>query len=342
MKKPTQLDVARLAGVSRTTVSFVLNGNNPNGVLISEETRQRVLDAVDQLGYVVNAGAQALRSGDTKTIGVMFPIYENPFFWEILKGISREANQSGYKVLLANSALDDEQASQTVSELAEQRVDGLIFMIEFESLPDQTMEQLRNSTHPIVEMSSTFSEFDQIHQGYAEGTNTLMQYLFDLGHRRIGFIYGVEKPQHGLDRLNAYRQKLEAVGIAFDEKLVYGCGPTLEDSYQAAYNFLQQTDRPTAIITLNDLIGMAAIRAATDLGLKVPEDLSIAGFDNIPFSSFTVPRLTTVASEPEQNGRAAVQLLLKRLREPDEPHEVITARWKLIVRESTGPAPSIT
>src|SRR5690606_14667130 len=138
-------------------------------------------------------------------------------------------------------ALDDEQASQTVSELAEQRVDGLIFMIEFESLPDQTMEQLRNSTHPIVEMSSTFSEFDQIHQGYAEGTNTLMQYLFDLGHRLIGFIYGVEKPQHGLDRLNAYRQKLEAVGIAFDEKLVYGCGPTLEDSYQAAYNFLQQT-----------------------------------------------------------------------------------------------------
>src|SRR5690606_36152332 len=120
------------------------------------------------------------------------------------------------------------------------------------------------------------------------------------------------------------------------------CGPTLEDSYQAAYNFLQRTDRPTAIITPNDLIGMAAIRAATDLALKVPEDLSIAGFDNIPFSSFTVPRLTTVASEPEQNGRAAVQLLLKRLREPDDPHEVITARWKLIVRESTGPAPSIT
>jgi DNA-binding LacI/PurR family transcriptional regulator len=105
MKKPTQLDVARLAGVSRTTVSFVVGGKNPNGVLISDETRQRVLDAVDQLGYVVNAGAQALRSGDTKTIGVMLPIYENPFFWEILKGISREANESGYAPLTRSGVM---------------------------------------------------------------------------------------------------------------------------------------------------------------------------------------------------------------------------------------------
>jgi LacI family transcriptional regulator len=341
MKKPTQSDVARLANVSRATVSFVVNGKDTKGVPISEGTRQRVLDAVGKLGYVVNAGAQALRSGDTKTIGVMLPIYENPFFWEILKGISREANESGYKVLLANSAFDDEQASQTVSELAEQRVDGLIFLIEFASLPDQTMEQLQNSTHPIVEMSSALSEFDQIHQGYSEGTWTLMQYLFDLGHRRIGFIYGVDKPEQGLDRLNAYRQKLADANIAFDENLVYKCGPTLEHSYQAAYDFLQQTDPPTAIITLNDLIGMATIRAATDLGFKVPDDISIAGFDNIPFSSFTVPRLTSVASEPEQNGRAAVRLLLKRLLEPNRPREVITARWELIVRESTGPVPSM-
>jgi LacI family transcriptional regulator len=340
MKKPTQRDVAQLAGVSRTTVSFVLSGNNPNGVLISEETRQRVLAAVDQLGYVVNAGAQALRSGDTKTIGVMIPIYENPFFWEILKGISREANESGYKVLLANSAIGAEQDSQTVSELAEQRVDGLIFMITFRSLPEQTMQQLRHSTRPIVEMSSTLSEFDHVHQGYGEGTSALMQYLFSLGHRRIGFIYGVDKPEKGLDRVNAYRQTLTDANITFDENLICKCGPTLEDSYQATYKFLQQTNPPTALVTINDLIGMATIRAATDLGFKVPDDISVAGFDNIPFSSFSVPRLTTIATEPEENGRAAVRLLLKRLKEPNRSREVITARWKLIVRESTGSVPS--
>lgn len=340
MKKPTQADVARLAGVSRATVSYVINRKDTQGVQISDETRQRVLLAVDELGYVVNAGAQALRSGDTKTIGVMLPIYENPFFWEILNGISREANEAGYKVLLANSALDGEQASQSVSELAEQRVDGLIFMIEFESLPDQIMEQLRTSTHPIVEISSSFSEFDLIQQGYGEATKALMSYLFDLGHRRIGFVYGVHKPEQGLDRLNAYRQTLEEANIPIDENLIIQCGPSMEDGYEAAYHLLQQANRPTVIITLNDLLGMATIRAATDLGLRIPEDISVAGFDDIPFANFVVPRLTTIASNPEKNGRDAVQLLLKRLKEPDRPREVITARWKLIIRESTGSAPS--
>jgi len=341
MKKPTQTDVARLAGVSRATVSYVINGKDTKGVPISAETRQRVLEAVEELGYVVNAGAQALRSGDTKTIGVMLPIYENPFFWEILNGISMEATESGYKVLLANSALDEEQANQTVSELAEQRVDGLIFMIEFESLPDQTMEQLRNSTHPIVEISSSFSEFDLVQQGYGESTKALMTYLMELGHQRIGFVYGVHKIEQGLDRLNAYRQALEEANIPVEENLIIHCGPSMQDGYEAAYQLLQQAHRPTAVIALNDLLGMATIRAASDLGLKIPDELSVAGFDDIPFANFVVPRLTTIASNPEKNGRDAVQLLLGRLKEPERPHEVITARWELIVRESTGSAPSI-
>lgn len=341
MRRPTQSDVARLAGVSRATVSYVVNRKDTSAVPISEETRQRVMDAVDELGYVVNAGAQALRSGDTKTIGVMLPIYENPFFWEILDGISREANEAGYKVLLANSALDPEIASQNVSELAEQRVDGLIFMIEFGSLPDQIMEQLRNSIHPIVEISSSFSEFDLIQQGYSEATKALMTHLFELGHRRIGFIYGVHKPEQGLDRLNAYHEALHEMDIVFDESLIIQCGPSMEDGYQAALHLLQQQERPTAIIALNDLLGMATIRAASDLSLRIPEDISIAGFDDIPFAKFVIPRLTTIASNPEKNGRDAVQLLLKRLKEPARPHEVITAGWELVVRESTGSAPSL-
>ncbi len=340
MKKPTQSDVARLAGVSRATVSYVINGKDTRGVPISDETRQRVLKAVDELGYVINAGAQALRSGDTKTIGVMLPIYENPFFWGILNGISLEANESGYKVLLANSTLDDEQAGQTVSELAEQRVDGLIFMIEFESLPDQIMEQLRKSTHPIVEISSSVSEFDLVQHGYGEATGALMAHLFELGHHRIGFIYGVHKREQGLDRMNVFRQTLEERGIPIDENLIIQCGPSMEDGYEAAHHLLQQANRPTALITINDLLAVAAIRAATDLGLNVPDDVSVASFDDIPFANFVVPRLTTVASSPERSGRDAVQLLLKRLKEPERPHEVITAGWELIVRESTGSAPS--
>src|SRR5690606_5400315 len=125
-----------------------------------------------------------------------------------------------------------------------------------------------------------------------------------------------------------------------DEKLIYQCGPAMEDGYHAARVLLELDNPPTAIVAINDLLGMAAISAATDLGLHVPDDVSIAGFDDIPFARFVVPKLTTVASNPEQNGRKAVQLLHKRLKGPDRPHEVSTGGWKLIVRGSTGSVPS--
>ncbi|MCA9913134.1 MAG: LacI family DNA-binding transcriptional regulator, partial [Anaerolineae bacterium] len=200
MKKPTQTDVAQLAGVSRATVSYVVNGKDSMGVPISDETRQRVLEAVKELGYVVNAGAQALRSGDTKTIGVMLPIYENPFFWQILNGISNQANEAGYKVLLANSALESSQANRTVLELAEQRVDGLILMIEFDSLPSSIKAQLQASTHPIV--SSGKSEFDHINQDYSHGMRAILSHLLSLGHRRIVYVHGVHQLEQGADRLH--------------------------------------------------------------------------------------------------------------------------------------------
>lgn len=339
MKKPTQSDVARLAGVSRATVSFVVNGKDTKGIPISAETRQRVLDAVAQLDYRVDARAQALRSGETKTIGVLLPIYENPFYWQILSGISSEAEASGYSVLLSHSTLTPEQETESIRELAEQRVDGMILLIGFRELSEQVMNQLRQSDRPIVEICAAPSEFDYIHQGYEAGTHALMAYLMELGHERIGFVYGVAIEAQGFDRLDAYLQALEEAGLPSDETLVRHCGASMVEGYQAAVDLLNRSDRPTALIAINDLIGIAALRAATDLELHVPNDVSIASFDDILFSSFSVPRLTSVASRPEQNGREAVRLLLRRLKEPDRPREVITSSWQLHIRESTGPAP---
>lgn len=339
MKRPTQVDVARLAGVSRATVSYVLNAQTDQRIPISPETRQRVLDAIAQLGYEVDARAQSLRSGDTKTIGVLLPIYENPFFWQILRGISMEAEACGYSLLLAHSSLTPEQENQSVRELAEQRVDGLIMLIGFKQLPAQVLNQLHNSTRPVVEISGTASTFDYVHQGYGAGTYALMSYLFELGHERIGFVYGVTIASQGFDRLEAYRHSLEQAGLPYDESLVIHCGPLMEDGYQAAVQLLNRPDRPTALLAINDLLGMAVIRAAVDLGLSVPGDVSVASFDDIPFSNFIVPRLTTITGSPEQNGRDAVRLLLKRLDDPDRPQEIIAADWQLNIRESTGPAP---
>lgn len=339
-KRPTQADVAQLAGVSRATVSYVLNDQTDQRVPISAETRQRVLKAIAELGYEPDARAQSLRSGSTKTIGVNLPIYENPFFWQILNGISNEAQSAGYSVRLSQHATTAEQERHSLKELAQQRVDGIILLIGFKVLPPTILKQLHKSNRPIVEMTSTTSEFDCVLQGYADGTRALMAHLFELGHQRIGFVYGVAEMPQGYDRLLTYYQVLKDNGLPVDYSLVQECGPLLEDGYQAAYQVLNRPDRPTALLVINDLLGMAVIRAAADLGLKVPGDLSIASFDDIPFSNYTVPRLTTVAGQPEQNGRDAVRLLLKRLNEPDRPREVVYSGWELIVRETTGPVPT--
>lgn len=337
--KPTQADVARHAGVSRATVSFVVNGKDGAGVSISSRTRQRVLDSVERLGYVVDARAQAFRSGETKTIGVYVPIYENPFFWQVLEGIAAEAQANGYKLLLAHGAHAQEPERQRVEELAEQRVDGLILMTEFKSLPERIVAQLRDSSHPIVEISSSDSEFDLVQQGYGAGMRALVAHLTELGHRQISFLYGVKDEAQGLDRLRAFEQALEEAGLPAHDHAVVRCGDGLEDGYRAARALLERADRSTALIVINDLLAMAAIRAAADLGLGVPADLSVASFDDIPFASVFVPRLTTVAGSADQNGRDAVRLLLQRMEDPQRPRATVKVACELVVRESTGAPP---
>lgn len=339
MKRPTQADVARTAGVSRATVSYVLNDQVDQRIPISAETRQRVLDAIAQLGYEPDARAQSLRSGNTKTIGVLLPLYENPYFWQILRGISTEAEASGYSVLLSLSSLTPEAEQQSLRELSQRRVDGLILLVNFKQLPAQVLKQLHKSGRAVVEMTSSDSIFDCIRDGYQEGTAALLDHLFALGHRRIGFIYGVTDRYQGIDRLIPYQERLEKASIPVDDSLFRECGPGLDDGYEAAMQLLSLPRRPTALLTINDLLAMAVLRAAADLGLRVPDDLSIASFDNIPFASYTVPRLTTVAGEPELNGRHAVQLLLRRLAEPERPRECQRGAWRLLIRESTGTAP---
>lgn len=339
MRKPTQADVARLAGVSRATVSIVVNGKDGEGIAISPKTRQRVLAAVERLGYVVDARAQAFRSGETKTIGVYVPIYENPFFWQILQGIASEAKASGYKLLLAHGAHAEDRERQQVQELAEQRVDGLILVTEFRLLPERVMEQLRNSSPPIVEIASSPSEFDAVIQDYGDGMRALVKHLLDLGHRSITFLDGVQDEVQGLDRRQAFEQAAHRAGVARREDAVVRCGPRITDGYRAARTLLERPDHPTALIVINDLLAMAAVRAAADVGLGVPSDVSVASFDDIPFADVFVPRLTSVAGTPNRNGRHAVRLLLDRLEDGARPRAEIYGGWELIVRESTGPPP---
>jgi LacI family transcriptional regulator len=334
MKRPTQKDVARQAGVSRSTVSYVLNDQTDLKVPISAETRERVLQAMADLGYEPDARAQSLRRGHTKIVGVIIPTIENPFFWHILSGISSELQAAGYTVFLS---LHADHSARALQELVQQRVDGFILLASVKRLSSDLIDYLRRSGRPAVEITAGEAEFDHVAHSYAPGTRALMEHLFELGHRRIGFIYGVTEEIQGIDRLSTYREVLQEAGLSDSMRFEVHCGVTLDDAYAAAYQLLSQAERPTALLVINDMLAIAVIRAAHDLGLHIPRDLSVAGFDDIPFSSFISPRLTTVSGLAEQSGCDAVHLLLRRFAEPDLPQQMITTEVQLMVRESTGP-----
>jgi LacI family transcriptional regulator len=337
MKRPTQKDVARKAGVSRSTVSYVLNDQTDLKVPISAETRQRVLHAIAELGYEPDARAQSLRRGHTKIVGMIFPVIQNPFFWQIVSGISSELQSAGYSLHLSQHPLHPEEEVNILRELMQQHVDGFILLGSVSLLPARIADYLRKAGRPIVEITAVEAEFDHVLHAYASGTRVLLTHFLELGHRQIGLIYGVYQEIQGLDRLFTYRQVMQEAGVSTNADLEVHCGDTLEDAYQAAYALLNRQDRPTALLVINDMLAIAVIRAANDLGLTIPGDLSVAGFDDIPFANYTVPRLTTVSGKGDQSGRDAVRLLLRRLTEPELPQQVTTADVQLIVRESTGP-----
>ncbi|MCB0168565.1 MAG: LacI family DNA-binding transcriptional regulator [Anaerolineae bacterium] len=346
MKRPTQVDVARLAGVSRATVSYVINGQTDGRVPISEDTRQRVLEAVEQLGYVPDARAQSLRSGDTNTIGLIIPDIRNPHFWEHAEGVEQEARASGYHMLLSDIALNSEYAEEIFKGLSRRRIDGLIFMGSFIDQSEEAKKILTILSKrglPLVEISdhNIDYEVDFVISDYRAATNEVMAYLLALQHRRIGLIYGVATPVLAEDRLHPYQEGLLAAGLPVEQELIARCGPTIEDGYQAALQLLKLPNRPTAIISINDLLAIGALRAAQDLGLDVPADLSLVGYDDIQMAKYLVPRLTTVAKDSIRVGQEAVKQLLARVNNPDLPRQKINVPPQLIKRESTGPAPTL-
>lgn len=342
MKRPTQLDVAREAGVSRATVSYVVNGQTDGRIPISEDTRLRVLEAIEELDYEPDARAQALRSGNTKTIAFIIPDLRNPHFCDYASGIEQAARNSSYHMLLSSTAMDEEYAVDIFKGLARRRIDGLILASSFIVMSEEaqkTLAQLRERQLPIVELSDQY-HVDCVVCEYREATQEVLAHLLSLQHRRIGMIYGVEAPELGDDRLMPYEETLKSAGL-FDQRLIAECGPAIEDGYQAALRLLQLPARPTALIAINDLLAIGVLRAAGDLGLSIPTDLSLVSYDDIPMAKYMVPRLTTVSKDALRSGREAFKLLLERIQDPDRPRQRQVSPARFIVRESTGPAPIV-
>lgn len=330
-QKITVETIAHMANVSRATVSRVLN-NHPN---ISEEVRTRVLGVIDQVGYRPNAVARSLAGKRTMNVGVVvFGLHPNYLahgvFQEAIMGIQDALSDTDYDLLLYSShGHADEQFCRRI--LAKNQVDGLVVMGEL--VAPEHLDLLSAQGLPVVTVGRKDGPpVPYVSVDNLRGAHMATRHLIDLGHRRIGIIRGVQGLQPGVDRLMGYQRALEEAGIPYDPALV-ATGIDLEDGPVAMGQLLSLDDRPTAVFGISDPVTIGAMEQARALGFRVPEDLAIVGFDDIPASAML--GLTTVRQPKADLGRQAARLLLAELSGVKMAGGVILDP-ELVVRSSCG------
>ena len=324
----TIVDVARLAGVSVSTVSKVINDRYG----VAPETYDKVMDIVSDLGYESSLVASSLRRQSTNVIGILVPEFE-PFSTELLKGISSAVEGTGYELLAYSGNLEHNQVGwerRSLSRLAGTLIDGAVIVAPTASVTDATIPVVAVDPHTGKTGPSTV-EADNV-----GGARAATQHLIELGHQRIAHIRGRTDLVSAQLREQGYREALVAAGIPFDPELVRVGGYRAAETTDAARDLLTRPDRPTAVFAANDLSAIRVLEIAHELGLRVPEDLSVVGFDNVPEAANAVPALTTVAQPLHQMGAEAVRLLLGLLAGgTGEDHLLLPAT--LVVRASTAP-----
>lgn len=332
-QRPTIFDVAERAGVSYATVSRVVNGS-PN---VRESTRQRVQSAMLELGYVAHVTAQALARGRTQAIGLLAQEVDNPFFSVLIKGIDHEISAAGQDLLLCTTHNRQEKEAQYVARLSHGMVDGLLIILPHE-LPAY-VTQLRADRYPfvLIDHDSDAPGCNVINAANRSGTREGIAYLIELGHRRIGFITGRPDVGSTHQRLAGYHDALDAAGIARDDTLVVE-GDFLEArGHEAAVALLARPHPPTAIFASSDAAAFGVLGAARDSGLRVPDDLSVLGFDDIVEASYPSAALSTVRQPLREMGHVAVRRLLSLIADPAQSPERIVMGTELVVRRSTAP-----
>lgn len=319
------------------TVSKALNGRDR----ISEETRARVLAAASELGYVANAAARSLRGGRTDILGLLVQDLSNQYFAEIVRGASEAIRERGLDLVLYTSSNDPERERQRVATLSSGVSDGLIIVAPHGS--PGLLDQLQHSRVPVVLINAwNAGDVPTVNPENTLGARAATEHLLALGHRRIGFVTGrpdsplsPERPD-GVMRLTGYRQGLAAAGLPFDETLLHPGGLHLRQGREAGHALLDLPDPPTAIFAANDFCAFGVIEAAHERGLRVPEDLSVVGFDDVPLAAQVQPALTTVHHPLSDLGHQAATLLLDLLSDSArERHIELPSR--LVVRHSTAP-----
>jgi LacI family repressor for deo operon, udp, cdd, tsx, nupC, and nupG len=332
----TIYEVAKRAGVSTATVSRVMSGQKNS---VSPATRRRVLRAVEQLGYLPNAAARNLRTLATRKILVTVPDLSNPFFSLILQGIEDAAQREGYAVLVGDTQHDAEREDRYAQMLRRKEADGLIFLGH--RLPPEAehlVAALAPKTAPVVNGCEFSSQLGvpSVHIDNAKAAEEVMDYLYKLGHRRIGVISGPLLSPLSRDRLRGAVSRARAEG-AEDRLTTVNGDFSIASGVTGAERLLQAKTPPTAIFCFNDEMAMGVIETARRRGLKLPEQLSVVGFDDIRFARHVDPPLTTVAQPMRDIGEGCVRLLLEILRGQAVDPVSVTLPHELTIRGSTAP-----
>jgi len=325
----TVKEIAAIAEVSVATVSRALQ--RPE--LVSEETRLRIHEVVRRLGYTPNALARNLRTARTRLIIALLPDIANPFFSEVIRGIEQVAYEKGYSVLLGEtqSSLVREQAYADM--VAARQADGIITM--FHRVPAIPMDgrlPLVNACEYVKDSAISSVYVDNVGAAAAA-----VEYLVTLGHRDIAFIAGPGSSPICVDREEGYRLALKRAKIVADPALTAIGDFSIEAGERAVEMFLSQGRSFSAVFCSNDEMAIGAMRALTAAGLRIPEDVSVVGFDDIRFSRYTSPPLTTVSQPKNALGREAMTMLIEILNDPQVPPRKRVLSADLVVRGSTGP-----
>jgi len=325
-------DVAKKAGVSVATVSRVIN-NSPS---VTEATYKKVMQAIEELDYKPNLLGRNLRRTETRMILVLLPTISNPFYSKIVKGIEKVARENGYNILLCNTDSKIDIERDYLKLLKNRLSEGAIFMapvIERDELSELSRK------YPIVQCCEYKEE---AHVSYVTIDNfsaayKAVQYLIGLGHKRIGMISCKNNYISTIQRKEGYKKALEDGGLVFSEDLIKFGNYGFKSGIRAAKQFLSKKDNvPTAVFTISDSMAIGAIRCFKENGLKVPEDISVIGFDDITYASMYDPMLTTVSQPQVELGCEAMELLLAQIRGDINEPKSIFLDYELIIRESTG------
>lgn len=328
--RATIKDVAKLAGVSQSTTARALSGEG----YVAASVRQRVQVIAEEVGYVPHAMASSLRKQQSRSIGVLVSDLRNPFYADLAAGLGRRARQHGYTMILVDDRGSVAEEREAVTAFVAMRVAGVVVT----PVSAEPSSYLLKQNTPVVEADRTFSQgaCDVVLVDNISASRRMSDHLISLGHRRIALLIDETDWTTGADRFAGYRDSLAESGIELDPTLLVSAGWDVGGARKAAVDLLARRDHPTAVFSANNLLAEGVWRAASDLGLRVPDDVSLVSFDDAPWMSMVSPGVTAVVQDTVALGEAAMDRLLARIDDPDAPMETVVLPANLQARGSTA------